>query len=154
MIEYLPKDLTTDARPHEMVCELAAAAAAYVERPTFETALTLRGAVCLVAENIDANRWEHEAANAPFHESKAKQLLDPGSCWNRAELTEPVFVLRAKDPLAPAVVRVWSTLASTAQAHDDYKQNTALALANVMDEWRQQFGERDLTVALRDDLPF
>lgn len=38
---------------------------------------------------------------------KSEELNDPNSCLNRAEDDEMLFVLRAKDPAAPNVIRFW-----------------------------------------------
>lgn len=40
--------------------------------------------------------------------TKRENILNPASCWNRAAPDEPVFVLRANDPLAPQIVREWA----------------------------------------------
>jgi hypothetical protein len=40
--------------------------------------------------------------------NKAHELLSPTSCFNRAAPDEPIFVLRANDPLAPDIVREWA----------------------------------------------
>lgn len=39
---------------------------------------------------------------------KRDELSDAGSCLNKAEDNEPLFVLRANDPLAPAIVSMWA----------------------------------------------
>jgi hypothetical protein len=39
--------------------------------------------------------------------TKTENINNPHSCWNRAEDDEPVFVLRAHDPLATELVRDW-----------------------------------------------
>ncbi|MDZ7735921.1 MAG: hypothetical protein U5P41_07330 [Gammaproteobacteria bacterium] len=36
--------------------------------------------------------------------TKSEAINNPGSCLNKAAADEPVFVLRAKDPLAAAIV--------------------------------------------------
>lgn len=38
---------------------------------------------------------------------KAKELLRPNSCWNKAKEDELVFVLLARDSAAPLAVRAW-----------------------------------------------
>jgi hypothetical protein len=43
--------------------------------------------------------------------TKREMLDDPNSCLNKAADDEPIFVLRAKDLIAPAVVGYWQTLA-------------------------------------------
>lgn len=39
---------------------------------------------------------------------KRDELSDAGSCLNKAEDNEPLFVLRANDSLAPAIVSTWA----------------------------------------------
>lgn len=41
---------------------------------------------------------------------KQDELSQAASCLNRAEMDEPIFVLRAHDPLAPGIVRAWAQL--------------------------------------------
>ena len=38
---------------------------------------------------------------------KTEELADPNSCINKAANDEPVFVLRAHDPVFSKVVRFW-----------------------------------------------
>lgn len=66
---------------------------------------------------------------------KFKELKDPNSCLNKAKDHEPVFVLRAKDLIAPSVVRVWASLA--VNVHEESKIKEALKLALEMEEWRK-----------------
>lgn len=40
--------------------------------------------------------------------TKSQEISDPNSCINKAEDDEPVFVLRANDPLMPKVVQFWA----------------------------------------------
>lgn len=40
--------------------------------------------------------------------TKAETIRDPNSCLNRAEFDEPVFVLRANDPVAAFIVEKWA----------------------------------------------
>lgn len=65
---------------------------------------------------------------------KAQELADAGSCLNKAKPDEPVFVLRAKDPLAPQTVRLWAAMAFS--VHEPEKRVEAEALADEMDKWR------------------
>jgi hypothetical protein len=39
---------------------------------------------------------------------KRDELSNPGSCWNRAEPEEWVFVLLGRDLAAPATIRAWA----------------------------------------------
>ena len=79
--------------------------------------------------------------------------LKPGKfdCYANAADDEPLFVLRAKDPLAPDVVRYWTekyqlqkqianSVGSgpeplTASQHEKYLE--ALACADAMEEWKE-----------------
>lgn len=63
--------------------------------------------------------------------------LVPGTfdCYANAEPDEPMFVLLARDPMAPAIVRRWA-------AHRELDPNTpreqveeALACAEAMERW-------------------
>lgn len=65
---------------------------------------------------------------------KHVELFDADSCLNKAATDEPVFVLRAKDPIAPMAIRHWATMA--VQTHDPEKIARALNAADQMDEWR------------------
>lgn len=40
--------------------------------------------------------------------TKAQTIVDPESCLNRAKDDEPIFVLRANDPIAADVVLMWA----------------------------------------------
>lgn len=42
---------------------------------------------------------------------KRAEIDNPDSAFNRAALDEPLFVLCARDPLAPALVRMWVGIA-------------------------------------------
>jgi hypothetical protein len=62
------------------------------------------------------------------------ELSLPDSCINRAAPDEPVFVLRAKDPIASSIVRAWALRAKT--VHEREKIDEAIELAHSMDSWR------------------
>ena len=75
---------------------------------------------------------------------------DPGEfdCYGKAEPDEPLFTLRAKDPLAPVLVRLWcglrAAMAETAEdtsparaAHETRKRREGLECARQMEEWRR-----------------
>src|SRR6185312_15358213 len=38
---------------------------------------------------------------------KTLELSTPNSCWNKAQESEMVFVLLARDPAAPATINAW-----------------------------------------------
>jgi hypothetical protein len=43
--------------------------------------------------------------------TKREELTDPTSCLSKAGEDEPIFVIRAKDPLAVATVMYWANVA-------------------------------------------
>lgn len=65
---------------------------------------------------------------------KQAEIDEPDSCFNKAAADEPIFVLRAADRLAPALVRVWAHLA---ELHDcpTEKTDDAMDLADAMEAW-------------------
>lgn len=64
---------------------------------------------------------------------KHLELSTPTSCLNKAGDDEPIFVLRAKDPIAAYVVALWAELAP--RHHSKEKAEQALAEALIMDTW-------------------
>jgi len=71
---------------------------------------------------------------------KRLELLRPDSCLSKAEPDEPIFILRAKDALAPQAVRLWASMAFG--AHEIEKVNEALELAVQMERWHSDRGEK------------
>lgn len=67
---------------------------------------------------------------------KKNELIEPSSCLNKAHPEEPIFVLRAKDPAAPATVRLWAAMA--VGIHEPEKLKEADMLASEMDAWRTE----------------
>jgi PRTRC genetic system protein C len=65
--------------------------------------------------------------------TKQAELMSPVSCLNKAESSEPLFVLRAHDPIAAQTVRHWATMAEG--THESGKIAEARALANEMERW-------------------
>jgi hypothetical protein len=65
---------------------------------------------------------------------KRDEIAFHDSCLNKAADDEPIFVLRAHDALAPAVVRAWATLAAGAGAPFE-KFKSACDLAELMEKW-------------------
>lgn len=41
--------------------------------------------------------------------TKSEEIMNPNGCLNRAAPDEPIFVLRAHDPLAAGIVDEWAT---------------------------------------------
>ena len=70
---------------------------------------------------------------------KREELSNPDSCINRAEDHEPVFVLRANDPVAAQVVMYWCELARI--YHELEKIREASALAQEMDDYHMKLVE-------------
>lgn len=65
---------------------------------------------------------------------KSKELEDPTSCLNKAADDEPIFVLRANDPLAPGVVDYWYTQAVRKKLHTE-KLEEAFNIVGAMHVW-------------------
>lgn len=65
---------------------------------------------------------------------KNQELATPSSCLNKAADDEPIFVLRANDPIAPAVVRFWAAMAEG--VHEEVKRREAWKLAEQMGRWK------------------
>lgn len=70
--------------------------------------------------------------------TKRKTIENPKSCLNKADDDEPIFVLRAKDPIASLVVRIWASLSDSLNAHEADKIRTARAEAQDMEIWRDK----------------
>lgn len=76
--------------------------------------------------------------------TKREELDNPTSCLNRADIDEPLFVLRAHDKIAPSVVRAWANGycyekggVARMNARELAKYNEALDAANKMENWRR-----------------
>lgn len=67
---------------------------------------------------------------------KFLELRSPTSCLNKASNEEPVFVLRAKDSMAPQTVRLWASMSHG--IHEEDKVDEAFKCAAHMEEWRKQ----------------
>lgn len=59
------------------------------------------------------------------------------ACLAKVADDEPIFVLRAKDLLAPMIVLHWAELASRLGCLDQGKWDEAIELAEKMDEWQR-----------------
>lgn len=68
--------------------------------------------------------------------------LNPGhfDCYANAELDEPMFVLLARDPLAPAIVDAWAADRETSRGPSP-KVEEARACAKAMREWHAKNGK-------------
>lgn len=74
---------------------------------------------------------------------------DPGKfdCYKNAEPDEPMFILLARDPLAPILVEAWAKL-SIARIDGVEKSNQALQVAREMREWLEASLKKKRAVAL------
>lgn len=68
--------------------------------------------------------------------NRQENMNNPNSCLNKADADEPLFILRAKDPIAPLVVRAWAMLSQQLRAHSGQKCYEAVIVAEDMEEWR------------------
>lgn len=80
---------------------------------------------------------------------------NPGKydCYAKAEPDEPIFVLRASDPLAADLVRTWAGRyawnSSARGGGDEEKYEEALACAEAMEIWyRERNGEEPASDAV------
>lgn len=71
--------------------------------------------------------------------------LNPGpyDCYTKAAPDEPIFILRAKDPIAPIMVQMWARLTEYfakehKQSVDDVKLIEAFNCAEQMRIWRTE----------------
>jgi hypothetical protein len=72
--------------------------------------------------------------------TKFETVADLESCLNRAAADEPIFVLRAHDPLAADTVRRWSFARALAKGFNDPAALEAADVADAMDKWRKVHG--------------
>lgn len=70
--------------------------------------------------------------------NRRDELEIESSCFNKAADDEPLFVLRAKDPLAANTVRAWCVIATDSGQHEPAKIAEARALADSMEAWRAE----------------
>lgn len=66
-----------------------------------------------------------------------KETIEGPSCLTRAADDELVFVLRAKDPIAGAVIQYWAHLAQATATHEKEKIERAWQEATEFNEWRK-----------------
>jgi hypothetical protein len=71
---------------------------------------------------------------------KLKEIHDPNSCLNRASNDEIIFVLRAKDPVAPTIIRFWChmRILKNRNVYNDAQIREAFACATDMEEQYMQ----------------
>lgn len=68
---------------------------------------------------------------------------NPGAydCYDKADPDEPMFILLARDPLAPGLVRKWAEARRMNQDHDDDKIAEALRCAEAMEAWHSTISD-------------
>ena len=78
---------------------------------------------------------------------------DPGNinCLAKAEDDEPIFVLLARDPLAPALVRLWAEARGLAarEQRDGDKADEAERVADDMERWAAEHPDHGFGARLR-----
>ena len=70
---------------------------------------------------------------------KNELTSNPQSCLNKSSQHEPLFVLCARDPLAPKLVRGWAAAALNIGVRPA-KVTEAYELAARMDDWQRANG--------------
>lgn len=65
---------------------------------------------------------------------KFEERQDEKSCWNKAKETEPLFILRAQDMIAPGLVIQWANRAAKNNVPAE-KVAEARAIAEAMEKW-------------------
>lgn len=65
-----------------------------------------------------------------------KNNPSPFDCYASADPDEPMFVLLARDPMAPILVRLWADLRSHL-AGNRSKVNAARMCAAAMEDWKR-----------------
>jgi hypothetical protein len=73
--------------------------------------------------------------------TKAELLADPTSCLNRSRDDEPVFVLCARDVVAPEIVEAWADAAARAGSNSS-KTRHAMIDAEDMRRWQAAHADR------------
>jgi hypothetical protein len=71
---------------------------------------------------------------------KKEELTNPTSCINKAFDDEPIFVLRAKDPVAIQTIYYWmhQRICTGSEKYNDPKMKEAEQLAQLMHQWRRE----------------
>lgn len=85
-----------------------------------------------------------------------REEINVGGCLHAAAEDEPLFVLRAQDRMAPALVRLWAAMLDVMNSHDNeteatYKSMVAVQLAKSeearglaerMEAWQMVHGSK------------
>lgn len=87
-----------------------------------------------------AHAMKHVDAEQRLANDWAGNILKDGSCWNRARLGEPMFILLGRDKKAPAAVRSWvaSRVNSGMNKSGDEKTESALRIARDMEAYANE----------------
>jgi hypothetical protein len=67
-----------------------------------------------------------------------KNNPDEFDCYANAEPDEPMFVLLARDPTAPSLLRWWVRMRKGFGKHSAEQDAQALAIADAMEAWREE----------------
>lgn len=86
--------------------------------------------------DLEAVGITQDVVDSPVNLSALRRLLDA------SEAGEPVFVLRARDRVAPQVVEWWASEAVKAGVTNHRKLGQALARAAEMRRWAENHGNR------------
>jgi len=70
---------------------------------------------------------------------KSKEITE--GCLSKIPDDEPIFVLRARDPVAPTIVRMWSMVAAL-MGVPAVKTTEARNFAYHMEEWQEKNGSK------------
>lgn len=75
--------------------------------------------------------------------TKKQEILNAGSCFNRAGEDEFMFVLLGRDPAAPAAIRAWceERVRLGKNTPDDHEIVTAVEASVTLDALRRARGE-------------
>lgn len=68
-----------------------------------------------------------------------KAIERKNGCFAKAFEDEVLFVLRAKDLLAPGIVREWAKRAEQSGAHEPEKITEARRCADAMEQWWDEY---------------
>ena len=82
-----------------------------------------------------------ERNGIPVDQLPPHTKLNPGEydCYRKLALDEPYFILRAKDPQAPALVEAWANIRSCTPGNEtNPKIGEARQVAHEMREWRKK----------------
>jgi hypothetical protein len=71
--------------------------------------------------------------------TKKEELENPNSCFNKALDDEPIFVIRAKDPIGAFIVQQWIDRAIKRGLHAN-RVDAAIDVASSCLDWREKMG--------------